>query len=160
MVEGEDVASDGLLGLSSVCGEQRVYGRDVIRAVGNLRHSGVQVVQSREVICSVVDVMSETLRHCVFYVGAWAREFGGRGSVYNSRWVSGGAEREVLQYDLAKWVPDSREEGVQLVDEWCVWRGSRATGGAIVQAQGVERGRGGSSGGDLVIADGGAERGW
>ena len=109
--------------------------------------------------CSVVFVLSEILRHCVFYVGAWAREFGGRDSVYNSRCVSGGAEREVLQYNLAKWVPDSRGEGVQLVDEWCVWRGSRATGGAIVQAQRVARGRGGSSGGDSVIAAGGAERG-
>ena len=112
MVEGEDVASDSLLGFVSDFGEQRVYGRDVVRAVGNIWGSGVQMISLGGSCCSVVYVLSETLSHCVFYVGAWAREFGGRGSVYNSRWVSGGTEREVLQYDLAKWVPDSRGEGV------------------------------------------------
>ena len=43
MVEGENVASDGVLVFSSVCGEQRVYGRDVVRVIGNLWRSGVYV---------------------------------------------------------------------------------------------------------------------
>ena len=47
MSEGEDVASDGLLGFSSVCGEQRVYGRDVVRAVGNIWDSGVKMFSLR-----------------------------------------------------------------------------------------------------------------
>ena len=94
------------------------------------------------------------------YVGARTWEFGGRGSFCNTGWVGGGARRTVLQHDIAKWVSNSEGEGVQLADEWRVWRVSRATGGAIVQAQRVARGRGGSSGGDSVIAVGGVERGW
>ena len=47
MVEGEDVASDDLMGIASVCGEQGVYGRDVVRVDGYIRHSGAWAVQAR-----------------------------------------------------------------------------------------------------------------
>ena len=94
------------------------------------------------------------------YVGACTWEFGGRGSFGNTVWVGGGDRRAVLWHDIAKYVSNSRGEGVQPADEWRVWRVSRVTGGATVQAQGVAGGRRGSSGGDSVIAVGGVERGW
>ena len=56
VVEGENVASDGVLVFSSVCGEQRVYGRDVVRVICNLWRSGVYVAEFKKVFHNIVDV--------------------------------------------------------------------------------------------------------
>ena len=75
MVEGENVASDGVLVLSSVCGEQRFYDRDVVRVICNLWRSGVYVSLFKKVFHNILHVMFEILRHCVLrrciYVGVW-----------------------------------------------------------------------------------------